>query len=70
VLDGAIEQLPIAIESGRSLGMKTMVDSLGALVRDGVVELTEACASAPDRAALVSALERDGIDVTGVERRA
>ena len=70
VLDGAVEQLPIAIESGRSLGMKTMVDSLGALVRDGVVELAEACAAAPDRAALVSALERDGIDVTGLERRA
>lgn len=70
VLDGAIEQLPIAIESGRGLGMATMVDSLGALVRDSVVEIAEACACAPDRAALIAALERDGIDVTGVERRA
>ncbi len=70
VLDGAIEQLSIAIESGRSLGMRTMVDSLGALVREGVVEIEAACACAPDRAALISALERDGIDVTGVERRA
>ena len=70
VLDGAIDQLPIAIESGRGLGMRTMVDSLGVLVRDGVVDLADACAFAPDRGALISALHRDGIDVTGVERRA
>jgi twitching motility protein PilT len=70
VLAGAIAQLPIAIESGRSLGMKTMVDSLGALVREGVVDIRTACGCAPDRAALVSALERDGIDVSGLERRA
>ena len=50
--------------------MKTMVDSLGALVRDGVVEIAEACARAPDRAALIAALERDGMDVSDVERRA
>jgi twitching motility protein PilT len=70
VLDGAISQLPIAIESGRSLGMKTMVDSLGTLVREGVVDIRTACTCAPDRDALVLALERDGIDVSGVERRA
>ena len=70
ILDGAISQLPIAIESGRNLGMRTMVDALGALVRDGVVDLAVACASAPDRAALVSALDRDGIDVSGLEKRA
>ena len=40
ILDGAISQLPIAIESGRSLGMRTMVDALGALVRDGIVDIT------------------------------
>jgi twitching motility protein PilT len=70
ILDGAISQLPIAIESGRSLGMRTMVDAIGALVRDGIVDLVSACASAPDRAALISALERDGIDVSGIEKRA
>ena len=70
VLEGATAQLPIAIESGRSLGMKTMIDSLGALVREGVVDIRRACACAPDRAALISALERDGIDVSGLERRA
>ena len=70
ILHGATWQLPIAIESGRSLGMKTMVDSLGALVRDGVVEIGGACGAAPDRAALIAALERDGVDVSSVERRA
>jgi len=70
ILDGAIAQLPIAIESGRNLGMRTMVDALGALVRDGIVDIAAACASAPDRAALVSALERDGIDVSDLEKRA
>jgi twitching motility protein PilT len=70
ILNGAIEQLPIAIESGRGLGMRTMVDSLGALVHDAVVDIGDACACAPDRAAFISALERDGVDVTGVERRA
>ena len=53
--DGATSQLPIAIESGRSLGMKTMIDSLGALVRDGVVDIRTACGCAPDRAALILA---------------
>jgi twitching motility protein PilT len=70
VLDGATSQLPIAIESGRGLGMRTMVDSLGALVRDGIVDIRTACSSAPDRDALILALVRDGIDVSGVERRA
>jgi twitching motility protein PilT len=70
VLDGAIEQLPIAIDGGRRLGMMTMVDSLGALVREGIVEPAAACRRAPDRAALVAALRRDGIDVSGLERRA
>jgi twitching motility protein PilT len=70
LLEGATGQLPIAIESGRSLGMRPMVDALGALVRDGVVDIVDACGVAPDRAALIAALERDGVDVSGVERRA
>jgi twitching motility protein PilT len=70
ILHGATWQLPIAIEGGRSLGMQTMVDSLGALVRDGIVEIGEACGCAPDRAGLIAALQRDGVDVSNVERRA
>ena len=48
--------------------MQPMVDALGALVRDGVVDIAAACGAAPDRAALIAALERDGVDVSGVER--
>jgi twitching motility protein PilT len=70
ILDGITAQLPIAIEGGRRIGMVTMNDALGALVRDGVVEAAEACRAAPDRAALLAALEQDGIDVSNVERRA
>ena len=70
LLEGATGQLAIAIEGGRSLGMQPMVDALGALVRDGEVSLADACSAAPDRAALIAALERDGVDVSGVERRA
>ncbi|MDQ3213215.1 MAG: Flp pilus assembly complex ATPase component TadA, partial [Acidobacteriota bacterium] len=70
LLEGATGQLPIAIEGGRSLGMRPMVDALGALVRDGIVEIADACGVAPDRAALIAALERDGVDVSAVERRA
>jgi twitching motility protein PilT len=70
LLEGATGQLPIAIEGGRSLGMRPMVDALGALVRDGSVDIADACAVAPDRAALIAALERDGVDVSAVERRA
>jgi hypothetical protein len=50
--------------------MTTMIDALGALVRDGIVEAGEACRRAPNRAALIDALRRDGIDVSDLERRA
>ncbi len=70
VLDGATLQLPIAIQSGRGIGMVPMVDALGDLVREGVIDIAEACLAAPDRRALVAALERDGIDVSGIEKRA
>ena len=70
ILDGATAQLAIAIEGGRRLGMNTLIDSLGALVREGSVQVSEACRVAPDRAALVAALERDGIQVSDAERRA
>jgi twitching motility protein PilT len=70
VLDGATAQLPIALDGGRRLGMMTMNDSLGALVRDGIVDAAAACRRAPDRSGLVAALKRDGIDISGIERRA
>jgi hypothetical protein len=50
--------------------MRTMIDALGALVRDGNIDAAEACRRAPDRAALIVALRRDGVDVSDLERRA
>jgi twitching motility protein PilT len=70
IVDGTTTQLPVAIEAGRRLGMMTMIDALGTLVRDGVVDAAEACRHAPDRAGLIAALRRDGIDVSHLERRA
>lgn len=70
ILEGTTAQLPMAIEAGRDLGMMPMIDSLSALVREGLIDAAEACRRAPDRSALVAALERDGIDVSTLERRA
>jgi twitching motility protein PilT len=70
IVDGTMSQLPVAIEAGRRLGMRTMIDALGALVRDGNIDAAEACRRAPDRAALIVALRRDGVDVSDLERRA
>jgi twitching motility protein PilT len=70
IVDGTTSQLPVAIEAGRRLGMRTMVDALGGLVREGIIDAAEACRRAPNRAALVQALQRDGIDVSDLERRA
>jgi hypothetical protein len=39
--------VPVAIEGGRGLGMCTLVDSLVALVRDGVIKAAEALRTRP-----------------------
>jgi twitching motility protein PilT len=68
ILDGAIAQMPIAIQSGRRLGMRTMTDALVSLVRDGVIDAAEAGRNAPDRRILIAALQQEGIDVSELER--
>ena len=68
ILDGAYAQVPVAIEGGRRLGMRTLTDSLVAHVRDGGVEPAAAIAAAPDRRALIAALQQEGIDVSELER--
>jgi twitching motility protein PilT len=70
ILDGATAQLPIAIESGRRMGMRTLTDALVALVRDGVVDPAEAVRHASHRGTLLAALQHEGIDVSELERRA
>jgi hypothetical protein len=47
-----------------------VVGPLEAWAHAGPVTIGEACGCAPDRAALIAALERDGVDVSNVERRA
>jgi twitching motility protein PilT len=68
IVDGSYAQVPVAIESGRRLGMRTLTDSLAALVRDGVIEADEAMEAAPDRRVLLAALRQEGIDVSDLER--
>jgi twitching motility protein PilT len=68
ILDGSYAQVPVAIESGRRLGMRTLTDSLVALVRDGVIEADEALRAAPERPVLIAALRQEGMDVSELER--
>ena len=70
VLEGKMFQLPVALDSGRRHGMVPLTDALAAYVRDGVVQPAEAYRKALDRAALVAALKRDGVDTSFAERLA
>lgn len=70
VLEGKMFQLPVALDGGRRLGMVPLTDSLAAHVRDGSVFAGEAYRKALDRAALLAALKRDGIDTSFAERMA
>jgi twitching motility protein PilT len=70
IVDGNYAQVPVAIESGRRLGMRTITDSLAALVREGIIAGDAAMAAAPDRRVLLAALRQEGIDVSELERRA
>jgi twitching motility protein PilT len=70
VLEGKMFQLPVALDSGRRHGMVPLTDSLAAQVREGTVQPGEAYRKALDRAALVAALKRDGVDTSFAERLA
>jgi twitching motility protein PilT len=70
VLEGKLFQLPVALDGGRRLGMIPLTDSLAAHVREGTVNAGEAYRKALDRAALVAALKRDGVDTSFAERMA
>jgi twitching motility protein PilT len=66
--DGNLDDLPLAIESGRKHGLNTMTDALVELVRTGVVDLREAYRKADDHEALVEALRRERVDTSVAER--
>jgi twitching motility protein PilT len=70
VLEGKMFQLPVALDSGRRLGMVPMTDALATHVREGTVHAGEAYRKALDRAALVATLKRDGVDTSFAERMA
>ena len=70
IAEGALAQLPMAMEGGRTLGMVPLVDVLVAYVQDGSVEISEACRYISDREAFRSRLEQLGIDISPLERLA
>ncbi len=70
VMEGKMFQLPVALDSGRRHGMLPLTDSLAAFVREGTVHPGEAYRKALDRAALIAALKRDGVDTSFAERMA
>jgi twitching motility protein PilT len=70
IADGKLSQLPLAMESGRRIGMIPLTDALVAFVQSGVVEVREAYRKAPDRAGLLKSLKREGIDTSFAERLA
>jgi len=64
IAEGKTSQLPMAIEGGRRHGMMPLSDTLVALVQSGVVDAREAYRHASDRAGLVAALKRQGVDTS------
>jgi twitching motility protein PilT len=70
IAEGKTSKLPMAIEGGRRDGMMPLNDALVGLVQAAVVEAREAYRHASDRAALLAALERTGVDISFVERLA
>jgi len=68
IAEGKTSQLPMAIDSGRKHGMVPLNDALGGFVQSGAVDVREAYRCAADRQGLVALLQRQGIDVSTVER--
>ena len=68
--DGRVSQLPMALEGGRRQGMVPLNDALASLVQAGAVDVAEATRVASDRNALRTLLQRLGIDVSSLEKRA
>ena len=68
--EGKTSQLPLAIEGGRKHGMVPLNDALGGFVQSGAVDVREAHRCSPDRPGLLALLQRQGIDVSSLERLA
>ncbi len=66
--DGKTSQLPLAIEGGRKHGMVPLNDAIAGFVQSGAVDVREAYRSTPDKPGLLALLQRQGIDISVVER--
>jgi twitching motility protein PilT len=70
IAEGKLAQVPLAMESGRRIGMVPLTDALVAFVQSGAVDVREAWRKAADRVALLKAFKREGIDTSFAERLA
>jgi Tfp pilus assembly pilus retraction ATPase PilT len=70
IAEGKTSQLPMAIEGGRRHGMMPLSDALVGLVHHGLVDAREAYRHASDRAGLLAAFKRTGIDTSFAEKLA
>jgi twitching motility protein PilT len=68
IAEGKTSQLPLVIEGGRKHGMVPLNDALAGFVQSGAVDLREAFHRSIDRAGFLAILQRQGIDVSSVER--
>lgn len=68
--EGRVDQLPLALESGRKHGMVPLNDALAAFVQSGIVDVREAYRKAYERQAFVAVLRREGVDISPLERLA
>jgi twitching motility protein PilT len=68
--EGKTSQLPLAIEGGRKHGMVPLNDALGGFAQSGAVDVREAYRCSADRPGLLALLQRQGIDISQVERLA
>ncbi len=68
--EGKTSQLPLAIEGGRKHGMVPLNDALGGFAQSGAVDVREAYRCSADRPGFIALLQRQGVDVSQVERLA
>jgi twitching motility protein PilT len=68
--EGKTSQLPLAIEGGRKHGMVPLNDALGGFAQSGAVDVREAYRCSPDRPGLLALLQRQGVDISILERLA
>jgi twitching motility protein PilT len=68
--EGKTSQLPLAIEGGRKHGMVPLNDALGGFAQSGAVDVREAYRCSADRPGLLALLQRQGVDISILERLA